>query len=241
MENTVKMQKWPKVFLFGDSLTQLCFSPEGCWGAMLADQLTRRCDILARGFSGYNVRFCKELLPALLDKQTASETVAMTIFLGANDSNNKELNPQQHCPLEEYRQGLKDMVEFAMSQGVSREKIILITPPAVYEPDWRQYCKENGKTAALDNKVTETYAKACLEVADEMGTKKVDVYSRMVKEVDYQKYLSDGLHFSVKGSQLLFSLLWPIVQDLTSDLPELLFPRWDAINAADVKGSLLKA
>ena len=54
------------------------------------------------------------MLPSLLDKQTAAETVALTIFLGANDSNDVALNPHQHCPLEEYRQGLKDMVEFAM-------------------------------------------------------------------------------------------------------------------------------
>ncbi|KAK3792025.1 hypothetical protein RRG08_066547 [Elysia crispata] len=239
MENTAKIQKWPKVFLFGDSLTQQSFSAEGCWGAMLADQLARRCDIVTRGFSGYNVPFCKVMLPSLLDKQTASETVALTIFLGANDSNDKTLNPQQHCPLEEYRQGLKDMIEFAMSQGVRRETIILITPPAMYEPDWAQDCKDNGKISALDNKVTGTYAKACLEVAEELGTKKVDIYSKMMKEADYKKYLRDGLHFTEKGSQLLFSLLWPIVEDLTSHLPELLFPRWDAINTADVRGSLL--
>lgn len=239
MDNSEKTLKYPKVFLFGDSLTQQSFSPSGCWGALLADRLTRRCDIVTRGFSGYNVRFCKIMLPSILDKQTASETVALTIFLGANDSNNKDLNLQQHVPLEEYRQGLKDMIEFVMSQGVSREKIILITPPAVYEPDWIQDCKDKGKTAALDNKVTATYAKTCLEVATEMGTKKVDIYSEMMKEDDFQKYLRDGLHFNQKGSELLFNLLWPIVDDLTSHIPELFFPRWDAVNLDDVRGSLL--
>ncbi|GFS26526.1 isoamyl acetate-hydrolyzing esterase 1, partial [Elysia marginata] len=198
-----------------------------------------RCDIITRGFSGYNTRFCKVMLPSLLDKQTASETVAMTIFLGANDSNGKELNPRQHVPLEEYRQSLKEMVEFAMSQGLSREKIILITPPAVYEPDWMQDCKEKGRVCALDNKVTAKYVQACLDVAEEIGTKKVDIYSEMMKEVDYQKYLHDGLHFNKKGSQLLFNQLWPVVEDLTSHLPELLFPRWDAIDLKDIRGSLL--
>ncbi|GFO20474.1 isoamyl acetate-hydrolyzing esterase 1-like protein [Plakobranchus ocellatus] len=216
------------------------FSPEGCWGSLLADHLIRRCDIVNRGFSGYNTSFCKLMLPSVLDKQTASETVALTILLGSNDSNNKDLNPRQHCPLEEYKQNLQEMVEFVMSQGVSRDKIILITPPAVYEPDWIDECKRNERQSALDNKVTAQYVKACLEVAKEMGTQEVDIYAEMMKAEDYQKYLRDGLHFTEKGSRLLFSLLQPIIDSLTSHLPELLFPRWDAIDLENVKDSLLE-
>lgn len=74
----------------------------------------RRCDVLNRGFSGYNTRWCKVLLPAVLDEKLAKETVVLVIFLGANDSNWFEKNPRQHVPLDEYKLNLKEMVEFSL-------------------------------------------------------------------------------------------------------------------------------
>jgi hypothetical protein len=52
---------WPRLILFGDSLTQYSFS-EGGWGAMLAHKLQRRCDVINRGFSGYNSKWCRMIL-----------------------------------------------------------------------------------------------------------------------------------------------------------------------------------
>lgn len=74
----------------------------------------RKCDVLNRGFSGYNVRWCRLLLPQLVTKENASEIAAITIFLGANDSNDFESNPRQHVPLAEYCDGLTDMVQYLM-------------------------------------------------------------------------------------------------------------------------------
>jgi lysophospholipase L1-like esterase len=48
------MVKWPKVLLLGDSLTQFGFGANGCWVALLADALQRKCDVINRGLSGYN-------------------------------------------------------------------------------------------------------------------------------------------------------------------------------------------
>lgn len=47
----------------------------------------RKCDVVNRGFSGYNTRWAKLILPRLIGKSAAAEsTVAVTIFFGANDS-----------------------------------------------------------------------------------------------------------------------------------------------------------
>ena len=50
------------------------------------------------------------MLPQIVTKEVAKETAAITIFLGANDSNNEQ-NTRQHVPLAEYRDGLTSMVE----------------------------------------------------------------------------------------------------------------------------------
>ncbi|VFV29818.1 isoamyl acetate-hydrolyzing [Lynx pardinus] len=60
---------------------------QGGWGASLADKLVRKCDVLNRGFSGYNTRWAKIILPRLIKKGTGLDSpVAVTIFFGANDS-----------------------------------------------------------------------------------------------------------------------------------------------------------
>lgn len=47
----------------------------------------RKCDVLNRGFSGYNTRWAKIILPRLIRKGSGTENpVAVTIFFGANDS-----------------------------------------------------------------------------------------------------------------------------------------------------------
>ena len=47
----------------------------------------RKCDVLNRGFSGYNTRWAKIILPRLIKKGTGLDSpVAVTIFFGANDS-----------------------------------------------------------------------------------------------------------------------------------------------------------
>ncbi|KAK0059383.1 isoamyl acetate-hydrolyzing esterase 1 [Biomphalaria pfeifferi] len=234
-----KIISWPKIFLFGDSITQYCFSKDGCWGTMLADYYQRRCDLMVRGFSGYNTRWCNIILPSILDADIAKDTVAFTVFLGANDSNDASLNPRQHVPLAEFEQNLKNIVTFAMSQGISREKIILISPPAFNAEAWSKVCLERGKPLSKDNDTTGVYAQACCKVADEMGTKKVDLYSAMMRSMDFTLYLNDGLHLSGKGSELLFDLLQPLLKQLTSDVPQVWFPAYDQVDLENVDQSLL--
>uniref|UniRef100_A0A2C9KZI4 SGNH hydrolase-type esterase domain-containing protein n=1 Tax=Biomphalaria glabrata TaxID=6526 RepID=A0A2C9KZI4_BIOGL len=130
---------WPKVFLFGASITEYSFSKDGCWGTLLADYLQRKCDVIVRGFAGYTTRNGKQVLPHLLDAKLAKDVVAMTVLLGSNDANDKGRNPWEHVSLQEYENNLKEIVSYAVSQGISSDKIILITPPAFHIDQWAEF------------------------------------------------------------------------------------------------------
>lgn len=69
---------------------------------------------MQRGFSGYNTRWNKLILPRIVDAEMAKDLAAVVILLGANDSNRGDLNPTQHIPLEEYKLNLVHMVEYLM-------------------------------------------------------------------------------------------------------------------------------
>ncbi|XP_039187836.1 isoamyl acetate-hydrolyzing esterase 1 homolog isoform X3 [Crotalus tigris] len=59
-----------------------------CPGSCFSETpLLRKCDVLNRGLSGYNTRWAKIVLPRLINKDhNAGNTLAVTIFFGANDS-----------------------------------------------------------------------------------------------------------------------------------------------------------
>ena len=64
-----------------------------------------------RGFSGYTSRHLRSLLPRILSRDLVDGAVAATLFIGANDANDKDMNPQQYVPVEEYKvcEGLMDL------------------------------------------------------------------------------------------------------------------------------------
>ncbi|EOY18843.1 Uncharacterized protein TCM_043336 [Theobroma cacao] len=54
----------PKIYLFGDSITEESFR-DGGWGASLANLISGTVDVVLRGYSGYNSRWAlKVLFPA---------------------------------------------------------------------------------------------------------------------------------------------------------------------------------
>ncbi|XP_048660791.1 isoamyl acetate-hydrolyzing esterase 1 homolog isoform X3 [Marmota marmota marmota] len=173
---------WPRVLLFGDSITQFSFQ-QGGWGASLADKLVRRCDVLNRGFSGYNTRWAKIILPRLIRKgNNLDNPVVVTIFFGANDSALKDENPKQHIPLEEYVANLKSMVQYLKSVDVPEHRVILITPPPLCETAWEKECIMQGWKINRLNSVVGEYASVCLQVAQDCGTDVLDLWTMMQKD-----------------------------------------------------------
>ncbi|KAI5764781.1 IAH1 [Gulo gulo luscus] len=230
---------WPRVLLFGDSITQFSFQ-QGGWGASLADKLVRKCDVLNRGFSGYNTRWAKIILPRLITKGNSLDSpAAVTIFFGANDSALKDENPKQHVPLAEYAANLHTMVRHLSAAGVPGSRVVLVTPPPLCEAAWEQECLLQGCKLNRLNSVVGEYAGACVQVAQDCGVDVLDLWTLMQKDdQDFSSYLSDGLHLSPKGNEFLFSHLWPLIEHRVSSLP-LLLPYWRDIAEAQPERSLL--
>uniref|UniRef100_A0A673V0I3 Isoamyl acetate-hydrolyzing esterase 1 homolog n=1 Tax=Suricata suricatta TaxID=37032 RepID=A0A673V0I3_SURSU len=207
---------------------------------ILEYSVLKKCDVLNRGFSGYNTRWAKIILPRLIKKGTGLDSpIAVTIFFGANDSALKDENPKQHVPLDEYAANLKSMVRYLQSVDVPEHRIVLITPPPLCEAAWERECLAQGCKLNRLNSVVGEYAGACLQVARECGTDVLDLWSLMQKAgPDFSAFLSDGLHLSPAGNEFLFSHLWPLIEKKASPLP-LLLPGWRDVAEAQPELSLL--
>ncbi|XP_007904673.1 isoamyl acetate-hydrolyzing esterase 1 homolog [Callorhinchus milii] len=230
---------WPRVILFGDSITQGSFETGG-WGAAIANRLVRQCDVLNRGLSGYNTKWALSVLPRIIPQPTSQEHIAaVTVFFGANDSALKEVNLAQHVPLPEYTENLKRMINYLKSIGVSEEKVIMVTPPPLDDSAWEKACIAKGGKLDRHNPVVKQYALACVKVAAECGTDVLDLWTLMQKDKqDISSHLSDGLHLSEEGSVFLETHLWPLLQQKVASLP-LLLPHWSNIDHLNPKASLL--
>lgn len=53
-------------------------------------------------------------------------------------------NPQQHVPLQEYSDNLKDIAQYLTSIGVPKDKVVFITPPPLHDADWEKQCILKG-------------------------------------------------------------------------------------------------
>jgi len=106
----------PAILLFGDSITQQGFGMEGKvgWASLLASDYSRRCDIVNRGYFGYNTKHAVDLLPSLFRDATTttapnSHLLFATVYFGANDAVMPG-NPQ-HIPLQEYSSNLHTIIQ----------------------------------------------------------------------------------------------------------------------------------
>ncbi|XP_063040210.1 isoamyl acetate-hydrolyzing esterase 1 homolog [Engraulis encrasicolus] len=233
----IKHIVWPQVILFGDSITQFSFQTSG-WGADIADKLARKCDVVNRGFSGYNSKWAKIVLPRLIPSP-ASDIAAVTVFFGANDCALEDQNPQQHIPLQEYSENMKEIAQYLVSAGVSKDKIIFITPPPLHDKDWEKQCAAKGNALNRTNSVAGQYAQACVKTAAQCGAEVLDLWTLMQKDVpDFSVYLSDGLHLSDQGNQFVAAHLWKLLESRVNHLPFIL-PYWGDVDYKSPENCLL--
>lgn len=91
-----------------DHFLTTAYSCASIHGVLVTALPCRRCDVLVRGFSGYNSRqwrtVCRQLPCPSLQGDVA------TLWLGANDAAGN--SPQQGVPLTEYGDNLVDIVCF---------------------------------------------------------------------------------------------------------------------------------
>ncbi|CAH8675678.1 unnamed protein product [Schistosoma haematobium] len=115
---------------------------------------------------------------------------------------------------------------------VPTDHISLISLPPIDENKWGaiEIAKGRAITRRLDT--CATYAVACQEVANVNEVSFVNLYEAMLMQKNWESFLSDGLHFSRKGSEFLARILENLLTDKLSDL-KWWFPDWKVINPND--------
>ncbi|KAK6797422.1 hypothetical protein RDI58_005124 [Solanum bulbocastanum] len=199
----------PKIYLFGDSITEMSFD-EGGWGASLVKHFNRTVDLVLRGYSGYNTRWALKVLEKVFpatEKSESESPLAVTVFFGANDASLADrYSAFQHVPLEEFKHNLHSIVAFLKGRWPTTE-VILISPPPIDEPSRLLYPYAENKLGLPErtNEAAGNYAKACLAVAAECGVSAIDLWTRMQQIPGWQTAcLSDGLHLTQTGNKIVF-------------------------------------
>lgn len=163
-------------------------------------------DIITRGFSGYNTRWCKILLPNILDAINTNDVSCVTIFLGANDCCLS--TSDQYVPVDEFQQNLENMIDILEGRGIDRQKIVFITPPIYFHSIFEAASINDGDGIPLRSEERQKiYAEAMLELGQKLCVSVVDAYSAFAADGRGDELFCDGLHFSPAGSDLLYSLV----------------------------------
>eukprot|EP01137_Pigoraptor_chileana_P026651 Opistho-2@8293 len=194
-----------RIVLFGDSITQGAMDTNiDGWGAQLAHIYQRKYDIVVRGYSGYNTRWAKVMLPRVVPR-TEQPTAAFVVFFGANDSAMKGVSNHQDVPVDEFKANLREIAAYAVDTlGVPIANVVIVTPPRVDESVWNEYClRVHGSPGTRRDANAKEYAIAAKAVADEIGASCADVYTAMEAEPDHTILLSDGLHLSKLGCAIV--------------------------------------
>lgn len=206
----------------------------------------RLADVIPRGFSGYNTRWCKLMLPDILDSVNTTSISCVTIFLGANDCTLPVST--QHVPVVEYQQNLEAMVDTFQSRGIDRQKIIFIAPPTYFHSDFEAASIIEGEPAPLrSGDLQSVYAKAMIDVGGRLNVSVVDAYSAFAADGRGERLFSDGLHFSTAGSDLLCELILKEVETRvlayrgeTLANETMNYPKWRDIDVDNLEGSILQ-
>ncbi|KAK5792209.1 hypothetical protein PVK06_033323 [Gossypium arboreum] len=125
-----------------------------------------------------------------------------------------------------------DIACLALCCGLKRwpkTLILLITPPPIDE-DGRlrhPFVENPSGFPERTNEAAGSFAKACVETAEECGIPVVDLWTRMQQYPDWRKaYLSDGLHLTKEGNKVVFEEVMKKLEErglslekLKADLP----------------------
>ncbi|CCF58157.1 hypothetical protein KAFR_0D05100 [Kazachstania africana CBS 2517] len=221
--------------LFGDSITEFSFNPkQDGIASLLSNVYVRKLDILVRGFSGYNSRWCLKLLPKVLENE--SSIVMGTIFFGANDSC---LGGHQRVPLSEFVENIRQMVQLMKGRGI---KPIIIGPGMIDQSRWEDKTNENrmfeianGYIRTLDSFAE--YSNALVRLSIEENVPFVNLNDAFQRyEGDWRNLLEDGLHFSSLGYKIFFDELLKTIETYYPEYsPTKLpykFPNWREVSEA---------
>ena len=157
-------------------------------------------------------------------------------------------NPHQTVPLDRYTTNLEAMIKIIRKYNAST-RILVISPPPLDCNTWGEHCVAKGRE--LDRSVdrTKLFRDGCIATCGSLSVPCIDTWKLfMPPGGEYNlnlagPFLSDGLHFSSKGNELLARALvdcirrnWPDLDPETMQSP---VKWWDKINKEDINGSLM--
>jgi len=232
------------IMLLGDSLTQGGWEPNG-FAQRLSYVYARKLDVLNRGFGGYQTDWAIPVFEQVFAKQHEQQHVPkvriLTIWYGANDAS--PAPSPQHVPLDRFKANLSHLTQMVTSPTSPHyspdTRIILITPPPVNTYQW--------DSRVFD--VTKSYAEAVKEVGLKEGLPVADIWTSIWEaagkdERSLSKYLSDGLHLTAEGYDIVFNSLIKIIgekyPELHYDKLQNVFLPWDNVDIANPRSTLGK-
>ncbi|CDZ97437.1 Isoamyl acetate-hydrolyzing esterase [Phaffia rhodozyma] len=228
------IQNQAAIVLLGDSLTQYSYTPGGL-SARLSDLFIRKHDVINRGFAGYNTSailpIAKTIIaPSNSTSSSATQPIAfLTLWLGANDAVLESSGNPQHVSIEEYRANLLAILALAPTSVPK----FLITPPIPNPPRWAAFRENDTVDRSEEN--TGRYAQVVREVAAESGegTILVDAWEAMdayrKKGGDLDDLLTDGLHLTAEGYEVINSVLFPLIEAQGLTKAEETYPDWRVV------------
>jgi len=215
-----------RILLLGDSLTARGIEEDQGWGLQLTRRFIGSADVIHRGFGGYSSRMILQEMDVLV-RGVENVDVAL-VWFGANDSVLHSSGFTQFCPIDEFCENLKRIVEKLKKKPVLARRVVVLTPPPLVEDMRLKYQEEkygNKATGELERTSINSarYASALKEELAGLA-EIVDIYVAFV-EAGPRPLLCDGLHLSRDGQDFVFRL----VSDQLSIQPKPLVP------ASDVK------
>ena len=220
------------ILLFGDSITELSVDPSGGFSSSLAYAYRRKADVVTRGFSGYNSRHAIAIAPLVFSSK--ARHLFSTIFFGANDSSSihpfkisdapEHDKPSQHVPVDEFEKNIEETITHALQATRADGCVIVISPPPVNKLKWpdRGNFNVESYTAAVA-RVAQT-VHASLSSTSTAKVLHLNLFKAMysgssdIVECDsvtspYEHYLSDGLHLSPEGNNLVSDMIMSLVRE----------------------------
>jgi lysophospholipase L1-like esterase len=209
-----QLSKRKRILFFGDSITQHGFNPDNeGWINSFNYWWTRRVDVMNRGFSGYNSKWGLTIVREVVVQERPD---LVFVFFGANDA----CDGLQQVPLKDFQSNTEKIVNIIRNQLGRNVKIILITPPPIWEPELEEMNKMKGKTPLIDrtNEKTLLYVRAVIKAGQKLNVPVVDLWKACEGATDNRgEYLRDGLHLGPKGNNRLFEAAKDVIRN---NLPE---------------------
>jgi len=196
------------ILVFGDSLANGEWDPEGGWAARLRKVVDQKVIATKREFwySMFNLGIGGDDTDKLLgrfefeakERIFKGEETVFLLTIGINDSlvNNKTFQPE--VSTEKFRSNLKKIINLA--KKYSKKIVFIGTLPvdeSLVDPiPWLL-------THSYKNEFVEKYNEITKEVCKEEEVGFVEIYQEIIK-TGYQKLLEDGVHGNALGHQFIF-------------------------------------